>query len=296
MEMTRMRNSRSGSGVRDRAGLRIAGWIQLFAALPLLGLAFLAAPPSDARPRGADGKFEHRQSSHFDLYQDVAIDRTSGLRGSRHFENEVLETLERAYDRLDDRLGLRPRKRMKVVIYDPQIFDHHFAGLFRFSAAGFYSGTIHIRGDVQVTSPLVRTLHHEVVHAAFDSVAPTMALPAWLNEGIAEWFEAQAVGKRQLSPREFRAISHVAKLGGLFSLWELSGGSFAGMGQDSASLAYLQSYAFVDYLARHHGERSLERLCDTLIRKRDLSRAFKSTYRSELEELEAAFALEYGSS
>ena len=53
-----------------------------------------------------------------------------------------------------------------MVIYDAGIFDHHFGGMFRFQAAGFYSGTIHVRGDVRVDAALTRTLHHELVHAA----------------------------------------------------------------------------------------------------------------------------------
>ncbi len=78
-------------------------WLVRQAALaaPLLLVAG-AAPAID---RGADGKFDKRTSAHFDLYQDVDIDRTGGLHGSRHFEQTVLADLERAFDRLDDQLG-----------------------------------------------------------------------------------------------------------------------------------------------------------------------------------------------
>ena len=143
---------RGGGGVE----LRVR-WSALAAAL----VAGVLATEVGAKDRGADGSFEKRVSSHFALYQDVDIDRTSGLRGSRNFENQVLETLEAAYDRLDHYLALRPSRRMDVVIYDPQIFDQHFAGMFRFAAAGFYSGTIHVRGGVRVDAALIRTLHHE---------------------------------------------------------------------------------------------------------------------------------------
>ena len=51
---------------------------------------------AQAQARGADGKFEKRASSHFVLYQDVAIDESSGLRGSRRFEQLVLAELETA--------------------------------------------------------------------------------------------------------------------------------------------------------------------------------------------------------
>ena len=146
-----------GGGAGRRALVAV-----LAAALGLVGGAL--AKQAIAKDRGADGSFEKRVSSHFVLYQDVDIDRTSGLRGTRHFENQVLETLEAAYDRLDHYLALQPSRSMYVVIYDPQIFDHHFARMFRFSAAGFYSGTIHVRGDVRVNAALIRTLHHELAH------------------------------------------------------------------------------------------------------------------------------------
>lgn len=268
----------------------------------ILGLALLAlffwgalfAQPALAGNRGADGEFEKRESSHFVLYQDVDIDRSSGFNGSRRFENRVLEVLEQGFDELDDALGLRPPRRIQVMIYDPAIFDANFAGRFRFSAAGFYNGTIYIRGGTKVDARLVRTLHHELVHAAFDAEAPSLVLPAWLNEGTAEWFEARAIGKRGLSAHEAGLLEKVAGQGQLFSLWQLSDPSFVGMGPQAARLAYLQSYGFIEYLTRRYGDDSLKRLCSTLIRKRNLDRAVKLTYRAELVELEERFVTDYG--
>jgi hypothetical protein len=280
------------SGARPRRPWRRGRWLSTLAGVAVLGSTSLLNPAA-AKNRGADGTFEKRVSSHFVLYQDVDIDRSSGFRGSRRFENQVLETLESAYDRLDQQLSLRPARRIDVVIYDPRIFDHHFGGLFRFSAAGFYSGTIHVRGDVQVDAALIRTLHHELVHAAFDATAPSLVLPAWLNEGVAEWFEARAVGKRQLSGGEFRVLSQIARSGQLFALEQLSHASFGHLDGQAAQVAYLQSYAFIDFLTREHGERSLRRLCSTLLRKRNLARAFEITYRRGVEELEARFVSQY---
>jgi hypothetical protein len=262
--------------------------------LLLCALLFAVAAPVGAGNRGADGNFEKRESSHFVLFQDVDIDRSSGFHGSRRFENKVLAVLEDAFDELDGALGLRPARRVQVMVYDPGLFDAQFAGRFRFSAAGFYNGTIYIRGGTQVDAALVRTLHHELVHAAFDAEAPSMVLPAWLNEGIAEWFEARAVGKRGLSGREDAILAQYGREGQLFTLWQLSAPSFVGLGPNSARLAYLQSYAFIEHLARRNGDDSLRRLCDALLRKRNLERAVKVTYRSGLADLEEDFVSRYG--
>ena len=267
--------------------------VSLLLAIPIGLLAPLSA---SAKSRGADGHFEKRESSHFVLFQDVDIDRSSGFHGSRRFENRVLDTLESAYDDLDDLLGLRPERRIQVTIYDPSVFDAHFAGQFRFAAAGFYNGTIYIRGGTEVRARLVRTLHHELVHAAFDVEAPSLVLPAWLNEGIAEWFEARAVGKRRLSAQENAALERVARQGQLFTLWQLSAPSFGHLSPQSAHLAYLQSYAFIEHLSRRYGDASLRRLCRTLLRKGNVYRAIERTYRLDLDQLEERFASEYGGS
>lgn len=243
----------------------------------------------DAAARGADGKFEKRTSSHFVLYQDVAIDEASGLRGSRRFEQLVLAELEAAYDRLQALLGLEPLRPLDVVIYDPEVFDRQFAGLFRFPAAGFYGGVICVRGDTVLGVELSRVLHHELVHAALDAAMPSTQLPAWLNEGLAEWFEARASGKRYLNERELAVLGHYHSQGALFPLAQLSEPSFSGFGPAAAQLAYLQSYGMLEHLSRLSGERALRVFVEEIVRTRNLPRALERAFRANLPELEAGF-------
>jgi hypothetical protein len=258
--------------------------------LALLCLPLLLGPSAHAvGDRGADGKFDVRTSSHFVLHQDVDIDQTGGFHGSRRFEQQLLQTLERAYESADRLLGLRPERKLDVVVYDPSIFDREFAGLFRFPAAGFYAGVIRVRGTTELTVPLQRVLHHELVHAALDAAAPSMVFPGWVNEGGAEWFESRALGKRGLSQGEWAALTRLARSGALLSLDQLSVPSFARMGPQGARVAYLQSYALIDHLVRHHGERALPRFYGELIRSRNLSRALTRVYRLDARKLEARF-------
>ena len=251
-------------------------------------LTLLAASGvAHARDRGADGRFDVRTSSHFVLHQDVDIDQSGGFHGSRRFEQQLLQTLERAYESLDHLLGLRPDRKLDVIVYDPGIFDGQYGGLFRFQAAGFYHGVIRVRGSTELTVPLQRVLHHELVHAALDGEAPSMIFPGWVNEGGAEWFAARALGKRSLSSREWAVLRFLAGDGGLLSLADLSVPAFGRM--QNARAAYLQSYALIDYLVRHHGERALPRFYGELIRSRDLSRALKRVYRLDEANLERRF-------
>jgi hypothetical protein len=252
----------------------------------------LCAGVAAARDRGADGQFSKRSSSHFVLFQDVDIDRASGWRGSDRFERDVLAVLESAYDQLDSALGLRPPRAIRVLVYDPSIFDAQFAGLFRFAAAGFYGGDIRIRGDTRVTVQLARVLHHELVHAAFDAAAPSTFLPAWVNEGIAEWFEARTDGKRRLSVQQRAILANAAQRGALLPIAELSTASFAHLGPQAAGLAYLQSYALIEQLARTHGERDLRRFSTELVRTRDVNRSLARVFRTDPQKLERALASE----
>ncbi len=228
------------------------------------------------------------------LHQDVDIDRAGGFHGSRRFEQVVLAELERAYTSLDRLLGLRPERKLDVVVYDPEIFDARFRGLFRFPAAGFYHGVIRVRGATQMTGNLRRVLHHELVHAALDAAAPSLVFPGWFNEGLAEWFEARALGKRGLNGGEWQALQQAGRGGELVSYAALSSPAFGYLGPRGAGLAYLQSYALIDYLVRSHGERTLEQLVDALIRTRDVDRALRRVYRADLATLEARLFAELG--
>ena len=258
-------------------------------ALLLFSVPLSTVEPAAALDGGADGKFTKRDSAHFVLLQDVDIDESSGLRGSRHFEQEVLRILEQAYESLDRTLHLRPPRKVRVVIYDSAIFDQNFAGLFRFPAAGFYGGVIRIRGDVLIHQGLVSVLHHELVHAALDVARPSLAYPAWFNEGLAEWFESRSLGKRGLSVGQYEFLASRAGAGQLFSLATLDTPSFGHLHPSSPLLAYLQSYAFFSYLGRVYGERTLPELVGRFIRTGDLNRSFKKIYRADLATLESRF-------
>ena len=258
-------------------------------AWPLVLLAFLL-PGAASHAQGADGDFEQRTSSHFVLYQDVAIDDAGGFHGSRRFEQEVLRVLENAYDSLERLLDLRAGERIEVVVYDPALFDREFRGLFRFPAAGFYHGVIRIRGDVSVTQQLARVLPHELVHAALHNASRALIYPGWVNEGGAEWFEARSMGKRGLSARELQVLGDLQRGGELHSLQALNVPAFGRMGGRPAAVTYLQSYGLIDHLVRHHGgERALARFYGELIRSRNLDRALKRTYRLDQRTLEASF-------
>jgi hypothetical protein len=249
--------------------------------LAVLAFALLAASGIRAAERGADGHFETRRSNHFQLFQDVAIDAYTGARGSRRFEHDVLEALEGAWRDVSDVLAIAPRGRTRVVVYDAGVYDAEFARRFGFRSAGFFDGIVHVRSGVSVDAPLAATLRHEYVHAA----TAHLELPAWLSEGLAEYFENE--GQRGPSAGELGLLRRVVAAGYWIPIEDLSGSSFAGFGQDQATLAYLESLALVWELAQRRGERALGRLCRDLRRMR-LERALSRQFGLSSAELEQA--------
>jgi len=258
--------------------------------LVLLGaVAVMAILPSvsDARDRGADGRFDRRRSIHFLLLQDVDIDHRTGSTGSRRFERDLIEVLESAYSLVGDQLGIRPRSDVEVRVYDPGVFDAQFANAFAFRAAGFFNGAIHIRGGIKVDPRLVRTLHHEYLHAALYAVGGPQLFPAWLNEGSAEFFENLSLGKGALSPGERAVLARIVAARAWIPIARLSGPSFTHMQDSRASVAYLESYALVDHLVRLEGMQGFRRFFERFVRTRNLERSLRDTYGLDLAQLEA---------
>jgi hypothetical protein len=179
-----------------------------------------------------------------------------------------------------------------VLVYDPARFDAAFAGQFRFPAAGFYQGVIRVRGDTQLTDRLSRVLHHELVHAALDAAAPTLWLPGWVNEGTAEWFEGRTGGEHRLGSQERAVLSALAQRGELYGLAALAPPTFAGFAPRPAQIAYLESHALIEFLARQRGEHSLANFIAALIRSRSLDRALRRVYKMDAAELEQRFLSE----
>lgn len=242
-----------------------------------LALASAWVPLDPAWAAGADGRFDDRRSHHFLLREDVAIDQRTGPHGANRFQRELLEVLEAGYDQLDDALGLRPRRRIEVEVYDPALFDARFAALFPFPAAGFYGGVIRVRGDVKMTPQLTSTLHHELLHAALDAAAPAVEVPAWLNEGLAEWFAARVAGRPALDRGRRAFLATAARRDALLPLDALSQPSLVALAPGEAPLAYVQATALVDTIARRGGERALRKVLEYFFRNGDLDRALERT-------------------
>src|SRR6266850_7555320 len=235
----------------------------------------------------AEGNWSERSSSHFQLFEAVGFARYSGPDGSREFERGVLAALEDAHRDIRDTLGIEPRNRVRVFVYDPSAFDAAFPSRFGFRGAGFWDGAVNVRGNRGVDARLVATLHHEYLHAALESVAPRDLWPAWLNEGFAEYFERRALGRDHLDANEDARLRASVASGAWIPLAHLSGPTLAGLAQAPAELAYLESYASVEMMFRRAGRDRVKSLVREVGRTHSLERALQGSLRVTLAGLEA---------
>jgi tetratricopeptide (TPR) repeat protein len=138
--------------------------------------------------------------------------------------------LSAAFWRIGKALGAYPSAPINVILYSERQF-HDITGAPEWSAGGF-DGQIRlpVRGATQNLAEFDRVLTHELTHAMLKSVAPTN-LPAWLNEGLAMYFEGH---DGTLSERRLAAARLFVPLAVLQT-------SFARLNSAQAVIAYEES-------------------------------------------------------
>jgi len=100
----------------------------------------------------------------------------------------AVSVLNASFWRIGKALGAYPSAPINVVLYSEKQF-HDITGAPEWSVGGF-DGQIRIpvRGAAQNLAEFDRVLTHELTHAMLKSIA-SRNLPAWLNEGLAMYFE-----------------------------------------------------------------------------------------------------------
>lgn len=144
--------------------------------------------------------------------------------------DRALASLERAYDRIGDVLGIYPVNPILVVLYTTQQFrDITRAPQW---AAGGYDGTIRVpmRGALEQGSELDRVLAHEFTHALQSSIT-TVEPPLWFSEGLASALEKDDID---------RARAIMAEQSEPVPL-DMLAGSFSRLSTEQATVAYAAS-------------------------------------------------------
>ncbi len=188
---------------------------------------------------------EHRTEKDFN--RDVTSHFLVKYEGREKIEagKIILRILEDAYGEVGRGLSYYPDRELQVVLYSGRQFQEvtDAPGW----SGGIYDGKIRIPigGIEQETPGLRKLLYHEYTHAVVRSITPRC--PAWLNEGLAQYFEGE-----ELDSRNKETLKRIALAGKLPSLIDLQG-SFMGLGSTQAQYAYLFSLSLVRYMADSFG-------------------------------------------
>ncbi len=194
--------------------------------------------------------FVRDTSTHFALSFDGW--RESLLSGAQ----EIKDELERHYIDLAEVFGVYPGERGKplvpVVLYRRAEFAQ-ITGLAEWAGAS-YDGTIRvpISDGRMLDAQLSALMRHELVHCFVRELGGN-EIPAWLNEGVAQWF--------QRDPRaELKAAHKALALHPPLPLERLER-SFASLGTaDDIAVAYAQSLAFCEFIERQYGRAALVKM------------------------------------
>ncbi|MEM9378832.1 MAG: hypothetical protein AAGB93_02705 [Planctomycetota bacterium] len=163
--------------------------------------------------------------------------------------------LEDTYQEYGDLFRRRPVEagegRIEVVLYRAQGFDA-VTGLGDW-AGGIFDGTIRVPvanlRDARRLDRIRDVLRHETAHAFAHSIGGSK-VPAWLNEGVAQWLEDPAERDRDvLYARAFLGSLEEP----LFPLSRITGGLTGWSDTAAIRRAYEQALAFTDYLVRQYG-------------------------------------------
>ena len=120
------------------------------------------------------------------------------------------------------------------------------------------------------------TLVHELSHIVFRQATKGKPVPKWFVEGIAIYHS------EDFSLERARLLMTAAATGRLYSLAELTHGFRGG----DISLAYAQSFEFVNYLVGEFGQRKMNAFVRRLAEGKDFDSALVESFGKRLDELE----------
>lgn len=224
------------------------------------------------KEKTASVNYENTASRHFLLKYDGGV-------ADPNLVQEVSDFLEETYQDLSSRFDAYPTAPFVVVLYPRQQF-------FRATNAPNWSGgandgkiKLPVRGITSLNAEMRDTLEHELVHSFVD-FKTSENCPVWLQEGLAQLLEGKVVGKNGITVLQKLAAAHQ-----LPPIRNLAGG-FGAASEGAATILYLQSLSFSDYLIQRYQFYNLNALLDELGKGTDMEEAFESTYSIPLSRAE----------
>jgi tetratricopeptide (TPR) repeat protein len=216
--------------------------------------------------------FQSEQSDHF-------VIRYDGGSADPAFASKISTFLEEAYERLSSQYDLRPADPFVVILYPQQQFD----GILDVPvwSGGTNDGKIKlaIKGLSDVNEELKKKLLHELSHS-FVSLKSSQNSPGWLQEGLAKYMEGD-----RTSAQGRTILRNLLSTRSLPPLRNLEG-SFARANTQTASIFYVESLSFVEYLINRYSFFQINQLLDGLGDQQSLRDAFESAFLVPMDDME----------
>jgi tetratricopeptide (TPR) repeat protein len=212
-----------------------------------------------------DKKFIQYDSLHFAVKYEGAERYEAGA--------IVLDILEDAYRDIGRDLGHYPLDKVQTILYSKEQF-REIPGIPGWSGA-VYDGKIRLGiGGVTSPTPALRSvLYHEYTHAVVRDITPRC--PAWLHEGLAQYFEG-----RRITP-EIRFVPPHRN-----SILPNLEGSFRDFSAQQARVDYLTSLSAVQYMIDRYGMMRVRNLLQDLAKYPDTATAIDSALYVSYEQFE----------
>lgn len=184
--------------------------------------------------------------------------RVSTYDGDAEFAQQILDSAQRAVDRIQTDLSVELDQQVRVWSYKS---SEDFAGTQAPNTESWIAGVafpdlklilaVLPTGDVtEVGRVIPHEISHQVIHQATDN--PFSNLPTWLDEGV-------AVRYQDSGNEGFPAmVQSAADQGRLFSIRALNSGFPYDAG--GATLSYAESFSIVNFIVSKWGEEGLARL------------------------------------
>jgi tetratricopeptide (TPR) repeat protein len=222
------------------------------------------------RDKSEEESYREGETAHFNLkyYGGAAPD----------LARAILRVLEDDFRDLESQLDYTPPESIGVILYTEQ----SFADITR--APGWVGALndgrlrIPVQGLTGVTPDLAHVLKHELTHSFVGQKSHSRA-PTWLQEGVAQYME----GRRSASVAA--ALVDASAQGGVPSLGALEG-SWMGLPENSAALAYAWSLAVVESIVQAGGTSDISRLLDRVATSPSTEDACREALHSGYADLE----------
>jgi hypothetical protein len=162
------------------------------------------------------------------------------------FDVLLNKTLNEAMTAVTRVVGVPLKAPIEAKVYAARSYERAFGAASAGRWWAHYSeGKVHINGGLPINAAFKGLLVHELTHAVLDSQHHGGAFPVWLNEGLAEYLQREALGRTEIDPVQRVLLKDALRKNEI--------GALSTLRQPLETNAYLASFAAVSLLMESHG-------------------------------------------